>query len=844
MKHIYRSIVLVIIFVLSVLYFGKNIQEQTIDFNTTVKMGKATFPTVTIRTGDVELNRLHGYTSNIDANVIRESIIALDSAGSFEVLIDENETNVKKLDYEIRNIASDEVVDEGSISALEKEKDRKIAKIKIKTELEREKEYSLKITIKSDVNKKIYFYSRVKYLDEAKLTEKLAFVTNFHESTFDKEKAKDLQQYLESDPTVNQNTLATVTIKSSLDLISWGKLSPTIVSDVVPTVIEINGETIAVEFQYVISAKTDSGEETYQVKEFYRIRWTEEKVYLLYYERSMEAVFDLNLTKPEENKIKIGITNSNKIDLTSSLDNKKICFVRNGELWYYNVEDNKAVKVFSFLHDNIDYVRDAYDQHDIRILSMDEEGNIDFMVYGYMNRGDYEGRVAIVLYHFYSAQNRIEEQVYVPMDMPYQILKEGLDSFSYVSSSDVFYFSMNNVIYAYDIITKSVEVIVSDITSDDFLMSMEGRYIAWQNSKDPKKATEITILNLETKERKIITAPAENNIKILGKIDTNFVYGYVKTKDIITTKDGSTVVPLYQVEIADGTGAVLKEYAVEGNYVTEVAIKDNIIELSRVKKASSGNRYETAEKDYILNEAQVQKKSFEYVIQLADKALTEAYLTVPKEIVMKKLPKVSNTVNTIITVDTTLNLMGVKAADTKYYVYAVGSIMASFTNAADAIILADEKMGTVIGSNNQIIWARGGKVARSTISGMKENFGGNGSDSIGACLSMLLSYNNISVPASDLSSQSTSMFAILQDNLKKTPVNMTGCTLDEVLYYVSERRPVIGMKDANNAVLIIAYDEYNVTVIDPNLGKSMKMGLNSASDMFEAAGNVFLSYVE
>ena len=92
-----------------------------------------------------------------------------------------------------------------------------------------------------------------------------------------------------------------------------------------------------------------------------------------------------------------------------SPDKNKLAFVRNRELWFYNLKDNEMVRVFSFRQEESDYIRDTYDQHDIRILDMDAEGNISFVVYGYMNRGQYEGRVALILYHYVRSENRIEK---------------------------------------------------------------------------------------------------------------------------------------------------------------------------------------------------------------------------------------------------------------------------------------------------------------------------------------------------------------------------------------------------------------------------------------------------
>ena len=138
-------------------------------------------------------------------------------------------------------------------------------------------------------------------------------------------------------------------------MITWNNLKPKVVSACTPTIKELNIETAAVEQVYYVKAKTDTGTETYQVKEFYRVRYTTGRIYLLYFQRTMEAVFDPELTSTSQSEFKIGIS--------SSEDNSKMAFVRNGNLWYYDLHSEKLNQVFSFVQDSTDYIRDYYDQH-------------------------------------------------------------------------------------------------------------------------------------------------------------------------------------------------------------------------------------------------------------------------------------------------------------------------------------------------------------------------------------------------------------------------------------------------------------------------------------------------
>lgn len=75
------------------------------------------------------------------------------------------------------------------------------------------------------------------------------------------------------------------------------------------------------------------------------------------------------------------------------------------------------------------------------------------------------------------------------------------------------------------------------------------------------------------------------------------------------------------------------------------------------------------------------------------------------------------------------------------------------------------------------------------------------------------------------------------------PVDLTGCTLDEVLYFVSSGKPVIGMLSNSHAVLITAYTSTNVTWLDPSTHTKTTTSLSNAEKLFKNAGYVFVSYV-
>ena len=155
-------------------------------------------------------------------------------------------------------------------------------------------------------------------------------------------------------------------------------------------------------------------------------------------------------------------------------------------------------------------------------------------------------------------------------------------------------------------------------------------------------------------------------------------------------------------------------------------------------------------------------------------------------------------------------------------------------------------MGVVINEKNQLIYERSGKYTNNQIGNISTIKTGNGVNSKGACLAMLLKYNHITADAAALSESDKSAYRLLKNKMgdSATVINLNGCTLDEVLYFVSGNRPVIAWISDDNAVLITEYTESTVTYINPINGKTEKKGITEASNMFEAAGNAFVSYVQ
>ncbi len=843
MKPIYRVLILVAIYIGAVIFFANGMTERIFgERKELTPLSSPTFPTVTIKVGDEEMNVLHGYASNLNEMIMRESITPLDSDRTFTLIIDENESLIKKLKYEILDENGIEV-ESDSMIVLDTGEEQKTVKIRTHENLKNGVEYVAKITLITNQSRRIYYYTRLKLYDDGHMTEKLDFAKGMHESMFDGLLFADYEKYFEPSKKSDNTSFASVNIHSSKEMLTYGDLNPTIEFEAAPTVTEFYETMASVMFDYVISVDTEYGKEMYRAKEKIRFGYSATRMYLYNYERTMEVIYNPEHVSLNTDEVKIGITDKCDIQTICNKSGTYFAFVADRRLMLYDSTDNKLISVFSFRQDTGDYLRDLYDQHDVRIIKVSEEGDIDFYVCGYMNRGEYEGRVGILLYRFNRAEMYIEEQAYLPVSSSYQLLRYDIGDFIYRNDLDVFYFTMYDTIYAYNIASKKLQTIANDVPRGNLVFCEEENYVAWQNKSDVSLADEIIILDLETGSRIVVSSPIGENIRMFGRINNNIVYGFSTPGDEYSFEDGNSLIPAHKLLICNGKGSVLKEYEKPGFYIVGIEEGDNDIYVMRMTKNESTGRYTEAEGDYVMNRRQESTDTFKETKRVTERLLTEYYISFPETVDIVSKPTQTSALVNVIREDATVRVVQTVTEDDVYYAYSFGEVVLASSKASKAITTADAAVGTVINSEGKLVWERGVKSPKREITDIEPSFD-NSLTSMQNCMKMLLAYKNVEANAADFDRTRTTAAKWLGTVMKSSPVELTDCTLDEVLYYVYRQRPVIVETPSSKVCLITAYDQTAVTLVEPASGRIARYQYEDAEALFTGAGNRFLSYLD
>lgn len=840
-KIIYKLIIAVLLFILSAAYFISNIKETSYTGRIeTTEMSTASFPTVTMLRGDKEINLLHGYGQELDDFGIREEITPLENNKNIDFIINTYSNKIIRIEYEVKDQNDNIIISSGEVNSPETDEEGKQkVSLRLDTELSQKMDYMLKLRLVNDDGKKFIFFTTVKFVRGDKFADNYKFASKFWEATLSKSDDKAIKPYLETNGSMDNESFAYVNIHSSYELVTWGDIQIEALTVPVITVTENTENITGMVYKYI--AKT-SGESPnyYSVREYYRINKFENTTYLLAYERRVEEIYNPEKTSVSKSQLKLGITEKTDIGYSLDKEGKYLAFERERALWYYETNENKLKRIFSFIGDDFLDERTYYDNHSIKVLRMEDSGDFYFIVYGYMNRGVYEGKTGIVLYKYLREEDRIEEQAYIPVDLPASFFEGDLSDFSFVSSEQFFYFSLYNKIYSYSLIKRKLSVMAGNVAGGSYLALSDNNHVVWQEVPDRTKVKKLIIMDLETRKKTEINADKGTVIGLLGKISGNFVYGIAYEKDIISRKDGNITIPYRRLVISNINGESLKNYEKKKVYITGINIVNDTVELVRVKK--QGNKLAGIKNDYILNNDMKPRAEISVVDRRTDKYLTEYYLTLPYGSKMENLPDISgSTLNTVITRDLTIRLgENGRENSEKYFANIDGEFKDSSYKASDMIKQADKYMGYVLDITGKLVWEAGRLSTSAKADDIDVDYIYEEDDSIHSAIRLLLTAKGIYISTEDLNKDESAM-AVLKSQQEITSVNLSGVDFNNIFYYIDRGSPVIAMKNDKTAVLITAYTPQNIEIMNAKTGKKSLMDKKEAEKIFKAAGNIFIS---
>lgn len=273
---------------------------------------------------------------------------------------------------------------------------------------------------------------------------------------------------------------------------------------------------------------------------------------------------------------------------------------------------------------------------------------------------------------------------------------------------------------------------------------------------------------------------------------------------------------MYEIEIRNSDNETEAQYTFEDQniYTTDILIEENLLTLNRVVK--TGGIYNAASQEFITNNQEREERLVTLETYATDIMETQVRLTFADGL-PGATPDFMRPGQMVSREPLTITLGGGSSSE-KFYVYGMGELIAIYDRAGYAVQRANEVSGVVISSNQQYVWERGNRdlvysTEASTFSAES------GETSLEACERYMERY-------------------------EAHQIDLTGCTLDQVLYVINRGCPVIALTDMDHAVLLTGYTTTDITYIDPENGRTHTVGVGTMSDLMERSGNVFIGYIQ
>ena len=835
-KLVLRIVSIAAAFLLGVLGMGYYLMAGNTD--STAHMASATLPLIYLEQGGRSFNLMHGYTKSMDASSIRDAVLPLPEDREISLWIESPDTAVQDIHYEVRSLDMDRLIEDGELE-FTREGDTIRADFQLMDLLEDGGEYLLALRLSLEQGREAYYYTHIANVGGTHLMECLELVDTIHGALFDKDNTVSIAQYMETDSSADNDTLDYVSIHSRYNQMIWANMEVEPPEGEVRTYItEIENAVASIRLEYELDYTNEEEEtERYEVTESFRVRYTEQRMYLLNYERRVDRIFEPDPSVFSEKSVDLGILNT-EIEYRKNEEENIVGFVQNGQLWSYDAAQNKLSLVFGFREE--DDLRGSFDEHAIRILNVDESGSMNFLVYGYMNRGSHEGETGIALYTYDALANSVEERLFIESDRSFAALEAELGEAAYVNNNQQFYLYLDGSVICVDLNTLEYETIDSGVSAESCLVSVDGRFAAWQQEASLHESDTVSVMDLETGARKTVSAREGFYIRALGFMGTDFIYGEAAQDDVREDIAGNWIFPMGRVVIQDQYGKELRasDYEALGKYVVSISIEDNRISLECVRRSADGGYEEAGPETITSRELETEEKISLETRNSGDKK-REYYFALAEGHGSGRLRQLSP--EQVLFEGSRRLALEAGTADGRYYAYSFdGSFLGAHAKANEAILAAYDAMGCVVDSRQDYIWKRGGRKTRTELSGMENPQQSAGESSLQAALEILLGAQKIYGDVEAYLAQGYTPYEILEEQSAGRVLDLSGCSVSMIQYYVSQGYPVLALQGGGAAELITGYDQQNIIVTDPLTGESSRRGLNDSTQMYEELGNLFL----
>ena len=824
-------------FIASLFLFSAILNRGTTDM--TVELSPATYPVISFVSGDELYNTTTGYAKERNVMLMKENITPLGENRSLAFQIRTYSQPIENVSLQVRTKNGERLIEDTEVKQIEKEGDVWHVYTSLKDLLSDDEEYALTICLMID-GTPLYYNTRVEWKEEVDVQTYLSFAHEFTEDSFgEKEQYSNLKKYLESNSSGDNSDFAHVDIHSSLEQVAWGNLGVKRESKIETTLITAEKNIASLNQYYLVQVGEGSKAEHYRVKEFFRVKKGTDRMHLLEYERTMSRLVF------EEDDIFFGDTiylgiGDEDVQMSESEKGGLIAFTHDGVLFVADPKENRFARAFSY-YDKSDYdKRPLMEVPKVEILSVSEDGLVDFAVYGYIPRGMHEGENGLVVYSFDFTKNTLEERLFLSYRGSSEMLCANLKNLLFLNDSSELVFFLDGGIHKVTLEGMEYETLAENLTPESFCVNESGNRGAWITKKDEIGAEEIRFMDFTNMHFSDIKAKSGEVILPEGFMKEDLVYGIAKKEDVSRDAFGNVFFPRYNVRIQTQSGTVYKDYEKEGLYVTDLVFAGRMVTLKRSRKNEDGS-FTAVDDDTIVDNSGDEETRNQLQRVVTENYETVSQIVLSSEFDVKKLQVMRPKINLFeeereVTVKTF-------EEGRVFYTFARGRILGVWSEAPDAVRQAYENNGFVLDERSEYIWQKMELPTKNQIMAVHETPVPDGSSSLAVSLETMMQLEGFSQDADVPLANGFTPAEILNKYMADTEVlNLSGCQTEILYYYLGRDIPVLALTGEQGGILLIGYNSSEFVWMNPEKGTIYKVSKDETADFFSKRGNLFITY--
>ena len=179
-----------------------------------------------------------------------------------------------------------------------------------------------------------------------------------------------------------------------------------------------------------------------------------------------------------------------------------------------------------------------------------------------------------------------------------------------------------------------------------------------------------------------------------------------------------------------------------------------------------------------------------------------------------------------------------------FYAYARGRVTGIYANPSDAVRSACADGGFVLDQDSDYVWQKKELQAKNQIMAIKEAGIPEGGSSLAVAMESMMQYEGFSQDAdAGLQSGMVPEEILGKYMADREIVNLTGCPIDVVYYYLNRDIPVLAITENGGGILLTGFNTSEIVWMDPARGELHKVSKEESKKAFERGNNNFITYI-